>query len=404
MTPFAYRAVDARGRIVRGHLEAGSLTELEKRLARLELELLDGKPARQGRWPWRRPWRAQLPRRELINFCFHLEQFLQAGVPIIDSLVDLRDAIRHPGFRETLAGIVASIEGGATLSEALERHPHSFDGVFCSLVRAGEKAGELPTVLRAISAALKRDDELAAFTRRIAIYPAIVALVILAAIGVALIHVVPELARLFHSAGQPLPLQTRLLIGLSDFVRAYGSLLVAAAVAALLAFRHALSRQPDLRRRFDGFLLRLPLLGEVRRRLILARFTGLFALMYSSGITIVDALAVAEDVVGNAAMKDGLQRAGRGIERGFGLSEAFAAVELFPPLVTRMLRVGESTGALDTALANVSYFYERDVREAIERLQAAVEPALTVVLGLILLAVMSAVMLPIYDIVTRMKL
>ena len=399
MTPFAYRAVDPRGRIVRGRLDAGNLADLELRLARLDLDLLDGKPARRRPLPWQgRP-----PRRELINFCFHLEQFLQAGVPIIESLADLRDSIEHPRFRETLASIVGAIEGGASLSQALERHPRIFDGVFCSLVRAGEKAGELPSVLRALSAALKRDDELAAFTRRIAIYPAIVTLVILAAIGVALIHVVPELARLFQTAGQALPLQTRLLIGLSNFIRNYGWLLAIAAVAGLITFRQALASQPDLRLRFDGLLLRLPVLGEVRRKLILARFTGLFALMYTSGITIVDALSTAEDVVGNAALKDGLQRAGHGIERGFKLSEAFGAVDLFPPLVTRMLRVGENTGALDTALANVSYFYERDVREAIERLQAAVEPTLTVVLGLILLAVMSAVMLPIYDIVTTIK-
>ena len=127
-------------------------------------------------------------------------------------------------------------------------------------------------------------------------------------------------------------------------------------------------------------------------------------MMYASGITIIDALRAAEDVVGNTALKAGLQHAGRRIEQGARLSEAFAGVELFPPLVTRMLRVGESTGALDQALSNVSYFYERDVREAIERLQASIEPALTVILGLLLLAVMSAVMLPIYDIVSRMKL
>ena len=400
MTPYAYRAVGPGGQIVRGRLDARDLPDLERRLARLGLELLRGRPA----IALQLPGRPAIPRRELINFCFHLEQFLQAGVPILDSLADLRDSLDHPRFRPVVANLITAIEGGQSLSEALLQHPQVFDGVFCSLVRAGEQAGELPRVLRALAAALKRDDELAAFTRRIAIYPAIVALVILAAIGVALIHVVPELARLFHSAGQPLPLQTRLLIGLSGFVRSYGWLLLGAAGLGFIAFRHALASRPAFRLWFDGTLLRLPLLGDVRKKLILARFTGLFALMYSSGITIVDALNVAEDVVGNAALKEGLTRVGHGIERGLKLSEAFGAVNLFPPLVTRMLRVGESTGALDASLANVSYFYERDVREAIERLQAGIEPALTVILGMLLLAVMSAVMLPIYDIVTRMKI
>jgi type IV pilus assembly protein PilC len=147
MTPFAYRAVDPRGRIVRGRLDAGNLAELELRLARLDLELLHGKPAPRRHAPWQR----QLPRRELINFCFHLEQFLQAGVPIIESLADLRDTIEHPHFREIVTSLVGAIEGGETLSQALERHPQVFDNVFCSLIRAGERAGELPTVLRAIS-------------------------------------------------------------------------------------------------------------------------------------------------------------------------------------------------------------------------------------------------------------
>jgi len=400
MTPYAYRAVSPGGQIVRGRLDARDLPDLERRLARLDLELLRGRPAIALQWPSR----PAIPRRELINFCFHLEQFLQAGVPILDSLADLRDSLEHPRFRPVVANLITAIEGGQSLSEALGQHPQVFDGVFCSLVRAGEQAGELPRVLRALAAALKRDDELAAFTRRIAIYPIIVCAVIFAAIGVALIYVVPELARLFQTVGQALPLQTRILIALSNFVRGYGWLLALAVAAGSLAFRHALATRPSLRHDVDALKLRLPLLGEVRRKLILARFTGLFAMMYASGITIIDALRAAEDVVGNTALKAGLQQAGRRIEQGAGLSEAFAGVELFPPLVTRMLRVGESTGALDQALSNVSYFYERDVREAIERLQASIEPALTVILGLLLLAVMSAVMLPIYDIVSRMKL
>jgi len=225
MTPFAYRAVDPRGRIVRGRLDASNLAELELRLSRLDLELIHGKPAPRRYAPWQR----QLPRRELINFCFHLEQFLQAGVPILDSLADLRDSLDHPRFRAVVASLITAIEGGRSLSEALAQHPRVFDGVFCSLVRAGEQAGKLPRVLRALAAALKRDDELAAFTRRIAIYPLIVGVVILAAIGVALVYVVPELARLFHTVGQALPLQTRLLIALSDFVRHQGWLLILAA-------------------------------------------------------------------------------------------------------------------------------------------------------------------------------
>lgn len=399
MSAFAYRAMDPRGRIVRGRVDAANLVDLELRLRRLDLDLVHGSPIQPRFWQTQKG----ASRRELIKFCFHLEQFLRAGVPIIESLTDLRDAIRRPHFRQVVAATVESIEGGLTLSQALAQHPTVFDGVFCSLIRAGEHTGRLPEVLHALSESLKRDDELAAYARRIVIYPAIVGLVILAALGVALIYVVPELARLFRTVGQALPWQTRALIAVSGALLDYGWALLAVIVTTVIGARQAVLTRPEIRLRFDATMLRLPILGAVRRKIILARFTGLFAMMYASGITIIDALQVAEDVVGNSALKNGLQQVGRGIEQGRKVSEAFRAVELFPPLVTRMLRVGESTGALDTALANVSYFYDRDVREAIERLQAGIEPTLTLILGGLLMAVMSAVMMPVYDIVTRMK-
>ncbi|WP_347248303.1 type II secretion system F family protein [Zoogloea sp.] len=399
MSDFSYRAMNARGHIVRGQMDAANLADLELRLHRLGLDLVNGTPVRTLNW---RPER-RVSRRELINFCFHLEQFLRAGVPIIDSLADLRDTLHRARFRQVVGDIVEAIEGGLSLSQALQRHPGVFNGVFSSLVRAGEQTGRLPEVLHALTDALKRDDELAAYAMRIAIYPAIVALVITAAMAVALIHVVPELARLFQSAGQALPWQTRGLITLSTFVIEHGGLLLAGGLASVALAHHAISTRPAARLRFDAALLRLPILGAVRRKIILARFTGLFAMMYASGITVIEALQAAEDVVGNSALRLGLQKVGQDITHGSKVSDAFRSVDLFPPLVTRMLRVGESTGALDTALANVSYFYDRDVREAIERLQASIEPTLTLLLGGLLLAVMGAIMMPVYDIITRMK-
>lgn len=398
MKNFSYRALSADGQVLHGHAAAVDVADLEQRLTQRQLELLSVGPS----LPWQRG--SAPPRRELINFCFHLEQFLQAGVPILEALADLENATSHVAFRNTLHAVRSDIEGGATLSAALERHPQSFEPVFCSLVRAGEHAGELPTVLRELAASLKRDDEFAAFTRRIAIYPAIVATIILIAIAVALLHVVPELAKLFQLAGRPLPLQTRVLIGLSDLLRQSGLFLLLGGIVGSLAVHHALSVRPDLRRRRDALLLELPILGAVRRKLILARFTDLFGLMYRAGIPIVEALRIAASTLGNLPLQEGLHFAAQRIEQGRSLSESFHDSSVFPNLVTRMLRIGERTGALDQALANVSYFYERDVREAIARLQTSIEPMLTIVLGAFLVAVMSAVLLPIYDIVTELKL
>lgn len=398
MAVFAYKAMNPDGQLVRGELEAVNVVDLEMRLKRMELDFINGAPVQRNLWSRASP----APRRELINFCFHLEQLRRAEVPILEGLSDLRDSTDHPRFREVMAGVVEGIEGGKSLSEALEDYPQVFNAVFCNLVRAGETSGNLPHVLRDLAESLKREDELAAYARRIVIYPSVVGTIIVAAILVSLIYVVPELAKLFRSTGQTLPLQTRLLIGASDFVKVYWLPFLAACAAAGAATTYAVARSPRARLRFDALLLRLPLIGDIRRKIVMARFAGLFAMMYASGIPIIEALRSTERVVGNRVIQRALERIGQHIAEGQNVSAAFAASNLFPPLVTRMLRVGENTGALDTALANLRYFYDRDVQESTQRLQAVVEPLLTVILAAVLLWIMMSVLGPIYDIISRL--
>lgn len=398
MAFFTYRAMNPQGRMVHGELDAANLVDLELRLKRMELDFIHGALAQRGRLFKG----GAVPRQELINFCFHLEQLTRAGVPLLEGLADLRDSTDHPRFREVVAGLVESIQGGKALSEAMGEHPGAFDGVFCNLIRAGEASGNLTQVLHDLAASLKREDELAAYARKIVIYPAVVSVVLLGAVSVSLLFVVPELAKLFRSTGQDLPLQTRLLVGASAWLRDYWWAVLGGVIGGVLSLRLALATQPAARLWFDGLLLRLPLLGDIRRKLILARFVGLFSMMYASGITIVAALKSAEDVMGNALLRQGMQRVGQLIGEGHNVSAAFHAAGVFPPLVTRMLRVGENTGALDAALANVSYFYDRDVRESVERLQALIEPIMTLLLGGIMLWIMMAVLGPVYDIITKL--
>ncbi|MCB1960018.1 MAG: type II secretion system F family protein [Rhodocyclaceae bacterium] len=400
MAMFAYKAMTPEGRQVRGEMDAVNLVDLEMRLKRMDMDFITGQPL-AGRSLWG-PQR--VPRRELINFCFHLEQLTRAGVPILEGLTDLRDSTEHPRFREVVAGLVESIEGGRNLSAACEDYPLVFDTVFCSLLRAGETSGNLAEVLRQISENLKRDDELAAFGRKIVIYPAIVSLIILIALTVALVFLVPQLGSLFRMAGQELPLSTRLLIAASDLLSRYWWLLLALLALSVAGVQGALRNSPSARRQWDALMLHLPLFGDIRRKIILARFAGLFAMMYGAGIPIVNALRATESVSGNSQIAEGLRRVRERIAEGRNVSAAFSSVTLFPPLVVRMLRVGENTGALDAALGNVAYFYDRDVREAVERLQAMIEPLLMIILGAILLGITMSVLGPVYDIITRLPL
>lgn len=400
MTLHTYRAMTSEGRVVSGAAEASGLGDLESRLYRRGLELIHGEPAFRGAsrlWP-----RAGIPRREVIHFCFHLEQLLAAGVPILESLADLRDATAHPRMRQLVASLLEEIEGGLTLSEAAAHHPIAFDAVFCGLLRAGEHTGQLAPVLHQLADGLSREDELLAHARKLAIYPIIVGCVLLVAITVALVFVVPQLASLFRSTGQTLPLQTRILIGASHWVSHHGWLLVVGFPLVLGGFSLSVATYPGLRLKIDTLRLRLPLIGPLQHKLALARVASVFAMLYAAGITVLDALHSAESASANRAVQASLKAAGARIAEGHGIASAFEETGLFPQLVTRMLRIGEQTGSLDTALGNIVYFYERDVRESIERLQASAEPILTLILGALMLWIVFAVLGPVYDIITRL--
>jgi len=399
MALYSYKAMNIQGRMVLGRLEAINLIDLEMRLKRMDLDFITGDPVKQGGLMNR----ATITRQELINFCFHLEQLARAGVSLIESLTDLRDTVENPRFREVIAGMIESIEGGKTLSQAMAEHPQTFDDVVISLIRSGEETGALPQVLANLLESLKWQDELAAHTKKLIMYPAFLGTVVVAITLFMMIYLVPKMAGFIRSMGQDMPTQTKLLIATSSFFVNYWyvvlgtPILVAGVVTFLVKTNH------KARYRFDAFKLKIPYVGEILNKIILSRFASVFAMMYSSGITILDSIKATEDVVGNLVVKDGLQRVGALIAEGQNVTVAFQNVGIFPPLVLRMLRVGENTGALDTALTNVSYFYNRDVRESIERVQAMIEPVMTVTIGLILGWIMMAVLGPIYDIITKMK-
>jgi len=390
MPHYAYKAVDAAGRTLRGRMEAQNLLDLEARLQRSGLDLIDARPARPDTG-------TALTRRDLIALCFHLEQLMQAGVPIIDALADLRDSAEIPRLRTVLAAVLESVSGGATLSGALAAHPRSFDAIFVGLVRAGENAGTLPAILRKLGETLKWQDELAAQTRRLLVYP----LFLFGTVGLValfmLLYLVPRMVGFLGNLGQELPAHTRFLLGVSRFLADYPHIVfglpLLLCAAAVLTLRHS-SRARD---RFDLLRLDLPWIGPIHRKIVLARFAAVFAMMYAAGIAVLDAVRATQGAVGNRAIEAALAQVERAIGEGQGIAAAFAAAGLFPPLVVRMLRVGENTGRLDDALAHVGYFYDRDVRESIARMQAAIEPVATVALGLLLGWLMLAVLGPIYD-------
>ncbi len=399
MSLFAYRAIDADGRISSGNLDAANGIDLELRLKRLGLDLVTFDSVKRSTAARTR----RVSRQELITFCFHLSQLLKAGVNIIEALTDLRDTVDNPGFRQVIASLLEDIGGGLKLSEAMANHTYCFDSVFVALVRAGEQSGQLTEVLDELSENLKWQDEIASQSQRALVYPALVFTVIIGVIFVLMIFLVPQLAATFRTMVPKLPRETAVLVALSTFfVKWWYLLLGAPAVLGVAAWLFARSSDAA-RETLDRIALNLPVLGTIRQKIILARFSTFFAMLYRSGISVLDCIQICEKIVGNRVMEQGLQRVGRSISEGQGISQAFLATQLFPPLVLRMLRVGESTGGLDTALLNVSYFYNRQVRESIARMQSLLGPATTIVLGLLIVAILYSIFLPIYDVIAKIK-
>ncbi len=394
MSAFTYRAVDGSGRLLRGELAAASEADLDSRLLQIGLQLVTCRPLSKRR---EKTGGTRIDRRELINFCFHLEQAHRAGLPILEALRDLRDSTTNSAFRNVLASISLAVEGGKGLSDAMADFPATFDRVFVALVRAGEKSGELSQVLGRMTETLKWQDELASQTKKIVMYPAFVGAVVVGVVFFLMLYVVPEMTEFLKTMGQEMPWNTRALIATSEFMVQYWYLVLTVPAALAFLAKWLITNDPRCQRAFDGFKLKVWLIGPILQKIIMSRFATFFQIMYTSGIPIVDALKTSRELAGNMVIAEALEKVSGYVAEGNTLSMGIGKVGLFPPLVVRMVKMGEDIGKLDEALQNVTYFYDREVGEAVDKLQTLIEPAMTVVLGLILGWVMLSVLGPIYE-------
>ena|SRR3990167_2078996 len=400
MPTFLYKAVDHIGKSAQGQMEAANDIDLELRLKHMGLDLVTFRIASKRRSLFGGP-SASL--QDLIMFCFQLEQLTRAGVPILEGLADLRDSTPNPAFREVIGQLVSAVEGGLMMSQAMAQHPKIFNHVFVSLVKAGEQTGKLAEVFDNLASTLKWQDELMAQTKRLLAYPLFVMVVVLSATAFLMTYLVPQMVGFLKNMGQEIPLQTKIMIAVSNALVNWWWVFLTVPILVFIAIAAAVRNSPEARYRFDYIKLHLPVTGDVLQKIIMARFARYFALMYQTGIPILDAIKTCQDIVGNRVVADGLERAHQQISAGESMSESFHNLGLFPPLVVRMIRVGEGTGALDTSLLNISYFYDRDVKDSVEKMLKMLEPALTVVLGGLLAMIMFSVLGPVYDSLSTMK-
>ena len=398
MPRYRYRAINEGGHIVKGEITALHEADLRAQLTASGLSLIRFTTARSGGIR-----QGSLPTRELINLLFHMQMLLRAGVPLMGALQDLRDGADNLELRQVAAGLIDRIQNGSTLADAMAAEPGIFSEVMVHLVRSGEVTGQLSEVLGELVRSQKWQSELASQTKKLIMYPAFVTITITGVVVFLMVYLVPQLVGFIRNMGQEVPLQTRMLIWLSNAFVNYWWLILPTPIALIFGVAAAARANVQFRFKLHQATLSIPIVGPVIKKIILARMTDSFALMYRTGIPVIEALSYCVKITTNLPIQQALIRARERIANGNSISDAFAAESLFPSLVVRMLRVGESTGALDEALANVSYFFTRDIDESIERVQALIEPVLTVVLGLILGWIMLAVLGPIYDTISKIR-
>lgn len=401
MKTFHYRAADQYGHLVNGQMDAANEIDLEIRVEQLGLSLITLKPTKKSYQLFNSP---KISLKDLMMFCFQMEQMTSAGVPLRDGLCDLRDTSANLHLQKIIGALMTDIEGGKMFSKALAEHPQVFGKVIVSLVDAAEKTGQLPEVFAHLASTYQWQDALISQTKKLMAYPLFVLAVVISAVIFLMIYLVPQMVGFLHNMGQTLPFQTRILIFISNGFMHYWGLIFLLPLLAILLMVTSLKYSHSARYYLDYVKLNAPITGSILQKIILARFARYFSLMYQSGIPILEAIKICEDIAGNCLIAEALQRVQLQINEGASMSDSFQNAGVFPPLVVRMIRVGETTGGLDKSLLKVSAFYDRDVNDSIENMLKVLEPTLTVILGAVLAFIMFAVLGPVYDSFSQLKI
>ena len=399
---FAFRGRTRQGERVSGERRAASAADAVAALRREQILVTTIDPVdRSAREAWWRRSRPATPARSLAAFTRQFAVLVDAGLPLVQCLDVLGRQEEDRRFAATIHAVRSDVEDGSTLADALRAHPRSFDPLYTSMVAAGEAGGVLDTILERLAAHVEKHAALRGQVRSAMTYPLAVLAVAAVVVGAILWKVIPTFAALFEGLGAVLPLPTRIVIAASDSFALAAPLLGLGALGAALAFRRYYSTRGG-RLAIDGVALRLPALGGVVRRNAVARFCRTLSALLGAGVPILESLEITAGTAGNAVVEDAVLRTRAAIERGEPVAAPLRDTRVFPVLVTQMINVGETTGALDKMLAKVADFYEEEVDRAVAGMTALLEPVLVAVLGVVVGGIVVAMYLPVFDLIGRL--
>jgi type IV pilus assembly protein PilC len=401
MPVYTYRGTNRAGVSISGELAATNKTELTAILRRQQINIT--KMSEKGREFNLPTFGAGVNSKELAIFTRQFSVMIDAGLPLVQCLEILANQQDNKTFQKVLTGTRASVEGGATLSVSMKQYPKVFDALYVNMVEAGETGGILDTILHRLSTYIEKNVKLKRAVKSALVYPIGVLSVAGAVIVLLLWKVVPIFATLFVGLGVDLPLPTRIVIGLSNFIGSiFGLLILVAIVAGCVALKVWYGTVQG-RMVIDTVMLKIPLIGVLLRKIAVARFTRTLGTLISSGVPILEGLDITARTAGNAVVERALQHVRKQLEAGRTLAEPLKETNVFPGMVTQMIGVGEQTGAMDAMLQKIADFYEDEVDASVKDLLTALEPIMIVVLGCVVGGVVISMYLPLFSLIGKLS-
>ncbi len=399
MASFSYTARALNGELKTATIDAATREEAVAQLRRQRLTVVkvDEESKRQ------KPGGGKIKMRDIVIFTRQFSTMINSGLPLVQALDILAKQSENKTLQEVTRAVVFDVESGHTVADALRKHPKAFNDLYVNMVAAGEVGGILDTILMRLAVFMEKNDVLIRKVKGAMIYPGVIMSVAAIAITVLLIFVIPVFENMFGSVGLALPLPTRIVIGVSKFLRGWGGLAtVVGIVASVFAIKNYY-KTSDGKLVIDRALLRFPVLGDVLRKSAVSRFTRTLGTLISSGVSILDGLEITAKTAGNRVIQDAIMASRSSIAGGDTIAAPLAKSQVFPPMVISMIAVGESTGGLDEMLSKIADFYDEEVDAAVSGLLSLLEPVMIVFLGIVVGGMVIAMYLPIFDMINAVQ-
>jgi type IV pilus assembly protein PilC len=391
--------------LIDGEREAASQEELRALLRREQITLTQATEKGRVVSIPKLGRRKKVNSKELAVFTRQFSVMIDAGLPLVQCLDILAEQQQNAYFKDVLRQVRQNVEEGATLFAALERHPKVFDSLYTHMVEAGETGGVLDLILQRLATLIEKVVKLKRSIVSASIYPAAVIVVAIAAIAVIMIVVIPQFQQIFIGLlgpGELLPLPTRIVMGISNFLAGWGGLALLVTIIGVSVGTSFYYKTPRGRWQIDKILLKLPIFGSILRKVAVARFSRILSTLLSSGVPILQSLEITAKTAGNVIVEDAILKVRAGVERGENFVDPLKATDVFPHMVGQMVGVGEQTGALDAMLGKIADFYEEEVDTAIADLLALIEPVLIAFLGVTIGSIVISMYLPLFTLIGKL--